>query len=537
MFSYPGHVPDSVYLYDILSMHYPDFRGVLKQYDKETRGFVSSEKIPALFDEWAHVACYDTTTLKQDPNIRNFWGRSLDRMWGKCFYSKGGLGGAILGFVDETFMLPDTCVGYGEWGIIDTWRRKKPEFWNTKKAYSPFKLPLRYIVKFKPWEELKMPVFNRFDHTNLNELIITWDVGGQYGTIDTADLDIMPHKWGQLSLPAREWTKGETVYIEAKLNGLLIDRYGIALGEPLEMPPEPDRDPAIPALVIEEDGDNFTVIGKDFSVVFSSMDGLIQKVSGDKGALLKKGPYLYFIKKIKPKGWVLGGEPPQDTAGTWDMKRMEKKSYGDSALIKIEGSAGALTINWEIKIDKYGMVDVDYSVAGFDSVQVAELGIRWKLAEGFDSLSWKRRTYWSWYPDGHLGMPVGRTALFASGEPQRYRKHPGALWAMDSRNFYLFGKNGAERNDGMSNLAKGLKENIYSYCLTDSEQLESLLVLSGGREACRVRAAGSQGLELVVDNLWDYVNLNWGNYMRGIYLQDKFKGHVCLYVGGKTVAY
>jgi len=62
-------------------------------------------------------------------------------MWSGLFDAPGGLGGAIWGYVDETFMLPEPkvgtafwkefartakpedyqgkCVGYGEWGIVD----------------------------------------------------------------------------------------------------------------------------------------------------------------------------------------------------------------------------------------------------------------------------------------------------------------------------------------------------------------------------------------------------------------------------------
>ena len=67
-------------------------------------------------------------------------------MWSKLFNTSGGLGGAIWGYIDETFMVPElkvgepywktfartakpeefqgNCVGYGEWGIVDVWRRE-----------------------------------------------------------------------------------------------------------------------------------------------------------------------------------------------------------------------------------------------------------------------------------------------------------------------------------------------------------------------------------------------------------------------------
>ena len=234
IFSYPGNVPDSVQAYEILSMHYPGWRGDLTQYGKTTTGF-NYEPMPALFDEWAHVACYNNFELKEDPNVRNFWGQSLDSMWTYLFETEGGLGGAIWCMLDETFMLPEDLegfnqwwgildkniipatyegptVGYGEWGIVDTWRRKKPEFWGTKKAYSPTKIYTRQIDDFQPNEELVVPVHNRFDHTDFSELKIAWEYGDQTGVL--SQVQLQPHAKGSLVFPANDWKAGEQLHIQ-----------------------------------------------------------------------------------------------------------------------------------------------------------------------------------------------------------------------------------------------------------------------------------------------------------------------------------
>ena len=172
-------------------MHYPGCDGTLSQFNVSTRGFQGEGK-PALFDEWAHVPCYTYTTLQDDP-ISGDSGQSL---WIKCgviclrrrvaweelsgvipmkrlcclFRRKEPLTGLSLPIPKKPKDFNGNCVGYGEWGIVDVWRREKSEFWGTKKAYSPVRVLKTQVGDVTRNTPILLPVFNRFDHTNLNEL-------------------------------------------------------------------------------------------------------------------------------------------------------------------------------------------------------------------------------------------------------------------------------------------------------------------------------------------------------------------------------
>jgi hypothetical protein len=199
----------------ILSAHYP-------AHDAD----LSSKALPKLNDEFGHVACYNLDTLRRDPGVRDTWGTSLRKFWSRMFAADGCLGGAIWGLVDEVFLKSDAPTGYGEWGIVDGWRRPKPEYWHVKKAYSPVRIEEGTLAVPGAGETLAIPVGNWFDHTNLGELAVRWRVGAEGGLV--TGLEAPPHGEGRLVLPPRAWRAGDVVeLVFERADGLLVDRFHI----------------------------------------------------------------------------------------------------------------------------------------------------------------------------------------------------------------------------------------------------------------------------------------------------------------------
>lgn len=535
IYSYPGQVPDSQKIFEIISMHYPDWRGNLNQYGIETRGFKSAE-MPMLFDEWAHVACYNNFELREDPNVRNFWGQSLDSMWTYTFEADGGLGGAIWCMIDETFMLPEDLegfnewwgildpniipstymgptVGYGEWGIIDTWRRKKPEFWVTKKAYSPAKIYQRQIDDFESGSELKIPVHNRFDHTDFSELKIVWRYGENSGILNNVKL--APHEKNNLVIPPNKWEAGEKLHLRFYQNDtFLIDEYNIQIGK---------REVKLPNcengnLKIDEGENQITISGKNFVLNVNKKIGLLENVKVNDEILIQSGPFVNL--KIPGKRVQYSTIEMQDYAQNWTLANFKYAVNEGIAEIQTEEKYDSISVKFIIQIDENGVFNIAYQVQNAISGKtIQEAGLKFLVGDNFQKLAWDRESYFTAYPENHLGSPVGEVDLNLKPE-MKYREKPQHDWEMDSKGFYYFGLN---EELPYTNLVRSLKENIYTYSLkTGNAKLE---IFSDGEQACRFDKKDGVNT-LIVNDIWDYNSLLWGNYMKLNPLEKEFGGKV-----------
>jgi hypothetical protein len=537
IYSYPGQVPDSVKLFDILSMHYPNWKGNLTQYGITTAGF-SYDKMPVLYDEWAHVACYNNDELKTDPNVRNFWGQSLDSMWTYVFEADGGLGGAIWCFIDETFMLPEDLpgfnewwgiidpniipstyvgptVGYGEWGIIDTWRRKKPEFWNTKKAYSPTKIYQNRIMDLVSGEVLKIPVHNRFDHTNFNEIKIDWKYGSHQGQITNYNLE--PHAKGELIIPAQQWTESDSLHLSFFQNDtFLVDCYKLQLGSKNVILPMPEKG----NLTLSENDEILEFSGENITYRVNKKTGLFEHISVNGKTIVKNGPFINL--KIPGKGRYTSHEM-YDHARNWKCTGFKYTLEEGIASIDISGNYDSIQASFNINFDGNGNLNVEYLISGAPAGNfIQEAGIVFNATDDFRKLNWSRDAYFSGFPEGHLGSNTGDVNLTVKTQTG-YREKPEHQWEMDRQNFYY---HGLDTVLTYPNIARGMKENIWHYSLqTDNDA--GLTVVSDGSQAARFDHIEGE-YSLYINDLWDYTSLGWGNYMKRVTITGDFKGSINL---------
>ena len=538
IFSYPGSVGEKKPVYDILSMHYQDVNGNLNQWNRSTHGF-QGEGIPALFDEWAHPACYTYATLQEDPNIREFWGHSIERMWSGLFDAPGGLGGAIWGYVDETFMLPEPkvgtafwkefartakpedyqgkCVGYGEWGIVDVWRREKPEFWATKKAYSPVRLMTTEVASFLSGQRLLLPLYNRFDHTDLDEIKIRYTYKGVEKELPAPS--IAPHQKGLLVIPAEAWEEGELLSIcFYTATGELLDAEQVSLGSDYHVRlADSEASPANGVLQVEETAGMMTIKGDGFEIPFSKETGLISNATSKGQVIIEKGPFLHLDINLNH---LTGAEVRKSARkfltsdSDWKKQSLTYTRKEGAVEVALSGFYQDVQTDILIRISPAGEMNVSYVVAGQPNGYLRETGLSFYLPERLDYLQWERKGMWSCYPEGAFAGNTGETSLY-NPKQVRYGENPAQPWSADTHNYYYWADAGANCDCPLTQMAKGMKENIYRYTLSATGVKAGLTVCSPDASlACRTSKRGDGQLMLYINNRWDYPEIAWGNYCK-----------------------
>ncbi|MDO5422918.1 MAG: glycoside hydrolase family 2 TIM barrel-domain containing protein [Eubacteriales bacterium] len=538
-FSYPMTMQAEHEPVDIWSIHYANVDGEMdKKRDNVSVGYTEGHDVPVLNDEYVHIPCYNRTELRRDPNVRNFWGESLRLFTDRIWQTKGALGGAIWAGIDETDLFTetrrqepknqrhgDTCL---EWGIIDVWRRPKPEHYLTRKAYTPVRIREKTFQRCAGG--VRILAENRFCHTNFSEVRVRWGIGEDAGRLmqELFGPDLEPGKQGSLEIPMTEAEVEEAaekgLYLEfLDARGNQVDEYLLRdagrkdisqpEGEP-EVLVAPTGETGKP-LQVEETPAETIVKGEDFSFYFSAETGLLTKAEKGGEILLMGGPCLHV---------------PYLPLGPWKLARFDVEMRQENAVVTIHGVyEKSAEVRFKIEIRPDGTFTTNYKIGkllrvlpkemklrvGVDAGGLDELGISYLAAPGMDSLSWNREGSCTIYPKDHIGRNHGTARRWSKGST--FAVQPEIPWGMEEQNYILNGPYDPAYR-GTADF-RSLKENIYEAALYREEGKAAILVHADGNQHVRAEVQEPEdGLiqdtdgRIAYEGTWYAKKDAWGNF-------------------------
>lgn len=393
---------------------------------------------PVLWDE--SLAPYqgiwhDGKALWRDPGIRDYYVAPLIDVMEAFWSSKVVQASFIWAWSDDMFLVPNRgaeqgrsytenhgveriyyrpghgLVGDAPWGVIDGWRRQKPEYWNIQNLYSPIAISDLSVPLSSPGV-VRIPVKNRYFFTNLSELSIRWRLGSHEGM---AAADVPPQNDGsiEIALPAGIQS-GSILELSFMQGERLINAYGLHLGEPV---PAPAASPSnrSPALKVQKQellsGMTPRIEGAGFSLGVSGERGLLQYAVANGETVLYDQPQIYVLP-------MQSASPALPEAITWTLDRpVEITENNGSVILTSQGHYPNLVGSYRTVIAPGGNVTVSYEFEyGGPAIYAQEVGFRFEVPLRLDHLSWTRQGELSWYPQDHIGALSGEVAAH-SGRP------------------------------------------------------------------------------------------------------------------------
>ncbi|MCL9814287.1 glycoside hydrolase family 2 TIM barrel-domain containing protein [Natranaeroarchaeum aerophilus] len=430
---------------DLANHHYPATRpgfGV-DEFDDLTA--------PIMFGEFGHTYTYNGRELATDPGERDAWVAVFEKTWEQVRDVDACIGAAIWAGGDQTqpdrWWEDDDLVEVEEyrWGLVDGYRRVRPELWHVKKVYSPVQ------VHSTEWgeEELTLDVENRCEFSDLDEHTVEWETDSDGGELSP---DIASGETGTVSIPVTVDDEQVHLRIEDR-RGFTVDTLVVEReDDELDVPAETLGSDAV------SEGDTVELVAGNYEVLVDRETGDIEVTPAGTDDPIVEAIDLGMTPSE-------GGESPPHYGDALEH-RLDGRSVDRVDLVD-DGSAVEIGIEYErvdgiIRLSPLdGGIKVEYEYSPAEDIAIKDAGIVLSVASDHETLSWDRDPDWSTYPEEykHIGRPEGTAAAFPNDErpdDDVARLDREVQWAEDVT------KHG-------SNDFRGKKRHVRSASLTDAD--------------------------------------------------------------------
>ncbi len=211
-----------------------------------------------------------------------------------------------------------------------------------------------------------------------------------------------------------------------------------------------------------------------FAIVFSKETGLIKHAAWKDELIIVGGPMLNV---------------PYLQLPDWRCKNIsaEMSEFGEDVCVTISGAYGdALDVCFVLYIDGNANIRTEYTIekvkirmpraiktrVGVDRGGLDELGVAYLLDGKFDYIKWKRRGFWTTYPEDHIGRTVGSCRKNSSYKQPVFAEKPDLPWSEEMCSYVLYGKYDVPVRG--SNDFRSTKENVYFYRIGKSSELRAV---------------------------------------------------------------
>lgn len=412
---------------DIISRHYQNM-----PYDQ----ILKEDPRPFLHGECFFLVYHERTDVAIDPGLRELWAAgSADpaSAWGKsCIANLNASAGLIPGIypgawsyiyrsahcigseiwsgVDDIAFMPNGKIvssenGNAYWGIIDSWRRPKPELRLSKFVFSPVWFPVRELPYPSGQDLLRVPVENRYSFTDFSQLDFLWELNGKHGK---ARIRVAPGSNGELVIPVRPGTPaGATLFVRAMNGTNEVVNATLCLGRPAAASrPAPQAGPP----QWHDDGHVITIGGHGFSLVLDQATGNFDAANPSHRGPILTFPSLHITRHdfgdLDPKKGHYAEFPDAKTRVVDKVTVAETNNALEITVMDhYQDFAGG--IRWVLDQHGVGDISYDYTYTGAN-LDAREVGIKALLPGECDEVQWRRWSEWGRFPEDCICRTAGR---------------------------------------------------------------------------------------------------------------------------------